>query len=162
MIASGPIYPTARQLAASAVPQNLTGTTNETVLATVSVPAGAMGANGALHVITTWSFTGSTNAKTMRARLGGIGGTQHLGQSVSSATNVVLSDERRIRNRNSAASQVCSTNAGATAYGTTTAAVTTSTIDTSVGVDLVFTGQLALAGETITLETYEVWLIPSP
>lgn len=147
-------------LGASAVAASVTGTTNETVLATVAIPAGAMGTNGAIQICATWSITNSSNNKITRVRLGGIGGTAFVG--VTLTTTVTFSDIRRVRNRNSASSQVASTSAATTVgAGVTTAAVTTGTVDTSVAQDLVFTGQLASAAETITLEMYEVWLLPA-
>jgi hypothetical protein len=147
-----------RLLAASAVAASVTGTVNETALATVTIPGGAMGLNGGLHIHTTWSHTNSVNNKTLRARLGGIAGTQYMTQVAT--TTASLSDFRRVRNRNSASSQVGATGAASVPYGATGAAIVTSAVDMSASVDLVLSGQLASAGETITLENYEVWLVP--
>lgn len=147
------------QLARSAVAASLTGTVSETALATVTIPAGAMGLNGGLEVRTVWSVTNSANTKTCRVRLGGVSGTAHLSSSLT--TSATLHDFRRIRNRGSAASQVCSTAAtAASPVGNSGVAVTTSVIDTSVSQDVVISGQLGLGSETITLEAYEVWLLP--
>jgi hypothetical protein len=146
-------------LAASAVAVSVTGTTAETALATVTIPAGAMGINGGLQIWTTWSYTNSANTKTPRIRLGGAAGAVHLAPALT--TSATFSDVRRIRNRASASAQVCSTASVAAApIGTTTVAPTTSAVDTSAAQDLVITGQLALGTETITLENYEVWLLP--
>jgi hypothetical protein len=146
-------------LAASAVAVPLTGTTNETALATVSIPAGSMGLNGAVQVSTAWSITSSANNKTMRVRFGGVSGTQYLASALT--TNTTLGDIRTIRNRGAANSQVgmlSATNPGG--YGNTSNAITTGAIDTAAAVDVVISGQLASAAETITLEAYEVWLLP--
>lgn len=147
-------------LAASAVAVSHTGNTDETALATVAIPAGCMGINGGLLIYSTWSITNSGNSKTIRGRLGGIGGTAFLGAAIT--TQATTHDIRRIRNRGSAASQVAGTSAATSGQpiGPTTAAVTTGTINTAVAQDFVFTAQLASAGETITLESYEVWLLP--
>jgi hypothetical protein len=144
-------------LAASAVAIPLTGTTNETALATIPIPAGAMGLNGGLLISSLWSFTNSANVKTLRQRLGGMAGTAFL--STSPTTNATLCDLRHIRNRNSAASQ-CGSLSGSAPFGLTSNAIVAGAIDTSVPQDFVITGQLASAGETITLERYEVWLLP--
>lgn len=145
-------------LAASSVAIPLTGTVVETVMATVSVPGGAMGANGGLEIRTVWTYPNSVNNKVLRVRFGGIGGTQYLASTVS--TTVVYSDVRRIRNRNSASSQVGSYAVGSFSVGASTSAPPTGALDTSTSQDLVLTGQLASAAETITLESYEVWLLP--
>jgi K+-transporting ATPase c subunit len=134
---------------------SVTGTTNETALATVSIPAGAMGLNGAIHVVTSWTMTNSANAKTVRARLGGVGGTAFMG--VGFTATATFSDIRRIRNQNSASAQVGSAPASSTnAYGSSTSALPTGAIDTGSAQDLVLTGTLANTGETITLTSYEV------
>lgn len=146
-------------LAASAVAVSHTGDTNETALATIAIPAGAMGLSGGLHIYTTWSMTNSGNNKNPRVRLGGIAGTAFLGATFT--TSATLHDFRRIRNRGAANSQVGGT--GATTgvpIGATSVAVITGTIDTSQAQDLVLSGQLALGTETLTLENYEVWLTP--
>jgi hypothetical protein len=145
-------------LAASAVAIPLTGTTNETTLATVAVPAGAMGLNGAVEIRTTWSNTNSANNKTPRVRFGGASGTVYFAV-ILTTTVAYLDIPRRIRNRNSASSQVGVTSSGGT-FGTSGGAPTTSTVDTSATVDVVITGQLANSGENLTLESYEVWLLP--
>lgn len=146
-------------LVSSAVAVSHTGNTNETTLATVTIPAGIMGTNGGLLILSSWTTTNSANNKTPRIRLGGIGGTAFMAATYTSVAT--FSDSRRIRNRNSASSQVAST-AAATAvpFGGTSSAIATGSVDTSVAQDLVLTGQLGLGTETITLESYEVWLLP--
>lgn len=130
----------------------------EVVLATVTIPAGAMGMNGAVEVRTVWSCTNSANNKTLRVRFGGAAGTAYLAPVLT--TNTGLSDARRIRNRNSAASQLGSFSSGATGLGPLGSSPVTGALDTTASVDVVFSGQLSLAAETITLESSEVWLLP--
>jgi hypothetical protein len=149
----------ARLLAASAATgMSHTGNTNETALATVTIPAGAMGLNGGLHIYTSWAYTNSGNGKTLRVRFGGVSGTSYL--SSAPTTTASLSDMRRIRNRNSASSQVGGSANVSNPLISQTTAIVTSSVDTSAAVDVVISGQLASAGETITLENYEVWLLP--
>lgn len=142
-------------LAASAVASSITGTLTETILATVTIPAGAMGPNGAIRINSVWSTPGgSGNSKSLRARLGGIGGAQVMAVAVTTSLSVSEAG-RLVQNRNSASSQV-TRNSGNPGNGGSSSAVTTATANTAAAVDLVFTGQLANTGETITLESYMV------
>lgn len=59
-----------RVLAQSAVASSITGTLTKTALATVYVPAGAIGPNGRLRVSTQWTTTANTNSKTLTFELG--------------------------------------------------------------------------------------------
>lgn len=135
--------------------------TTEDVLATIVIPAGAMGANGFLRIHTLWGFTGSTNAKSMRIRLGGIGGTQFwFSTALATASIIELSALAHIFNRNAANSQVgTGTIAGGIGAGTA-ALPATGSIDTSVSQNLVITGQKASAGETLALDAYSVEIFP--
>jgi hypothetical protein len=142
-----------RVLAASAVAASHTGDTLEAALATIAIPAGAMGPNGQLRVTTQWTYTNSANAKNLRVRFGGTSGTSFLAQA--STTTATAQFQNRIANRGAANSQVGNNN---TAYGTSSSAVVTSAVDTSAAVNLVISGQLTNAGEMITLEGYLVEL----
>lgn len=146
-----------RILASSAVAVTHTGNTSETVLATVTIPAGIMGLNGALRINSLWSTPGgSGNSKTCRIRLGGISGGTVF--AIANTTNLSIFDPSRIvHNRNSASSQ--SMRATNSSGGATSAAAATLSVDTSVALDLVFTANLANSGESITLEEYMVELI---
>jgi hypothetical protein len=145
-------------LCSSAVAASVTGTTSETTLATCTVPGGAMGRNGGVEIRTVWSYTNSANAKTLRIRFGGAAGTQYM--SIAPTTTNALSDVRRIRNRNSASSQVGSQAFGSSSFGTGSSAPVTSSLDTSGPVDIVASCQLALSTETCSLEAVEVWAMP--
>jgi hypothetical protein len=142
-----------RILGASAVAASVTGTTAKTALATVNVPAGAMGANGRLRVTAFFSFPASTNSKTCSFELGG---TVFLARVEAGATVAALRDQREICNRNSASSQVAWRASTIGGFGQNTNASTTGAVDTSVSQDLIFYGQLANSGETLTLES---WLV---
>lgn len=145
-------------LARSAVKVDLTGTTNETALATVTIPGGAMGLNGGLLIYTSWSYTNSANTKTSRIRFGGAAGTQYFsnGQTTSATMHIL----HRIRNRNSASSQVGGSSATGGIGGVSSGVLVTSALDTLVAQDIVLSGQLQVGTETLTLESYEVWLLP--
>lgn len=143
-------------LAKSAVAVNCPADTSEDILATVTIPAGAMGANGQLRVWSQWSYTNSANNKFLKIRLGGIGGTAHFAVAVT--TSAEFSDFRHIANRNSQSSQIGGPG-GSSPFGSTSNPVSTSAIDTSASTTLVFTGQKVSSGETITLEAYGVDLL---
>jgi hypothetical protein len=130
--------------------------TNENTLATVVVPAGAMGLNGLIRVQTLWTLTNSANNKTLRVKFGG---TSFL--DVALTTVASFADQRVIQNRNSVSSQIGKPtgNMSAGGWGTASSAVTTASIDTSAAVTILITGQKASAGETLTLESYLIEMI---
>lgn len=138
------------------VQQNLTGTLAETTLATVSVPAGLMLTNGGLLIASTWTNTNSANNKFPRMKLDG-----QAALTPTLTATATFADIRRIRNRNAAGVQIVSTsNATPNSVGATVAAATVLGVDTTLAKDITFTGQLALVGESLALETYEVWATP--
>ena len=145
-----------RALAASAVAASVTGSTTKTALATINVPAGAMGANGRLRVTTHFSLTASTNTKTLSYELGG---TAFYSRAESGLTVATYRDQREIANRNSQSSQVAWRSTSIGGFGGGTAATTTGAINTASTQQLIIYGQLANAGETIALETYIVELL---
>jgi hypothetical protein len=138
-------------LARSAVAVNVTGTTAETTVATVTVPAGLMGVDGGLEWKAMWSYPNSSNTKTARAKLGG---TQLT--STALTTTAALTEHRTMRNRGSATSQLVS--GGAPGSANTTALATTG-VNTANQVDFTLTAQLSVTSETMTLAGYEVWLL---
>lgn len=153
-------YPRGRILAASAVPVSGAGDTNENALATITVPAGAMGLNGRLRISTWWTVTGSGNNKTMRHRFSAIGGTAYGAFVQTTNTNFKWITE--IANRGAANSQFGDDGNGGGGWTPSTSAFVTSSVDTSAATTLVITGQKASAGETLTLESYLVELIIPP
>ena len=111
-----------------------------------------MGPNGILRVTTLWSYTNSANNKTLRVRLGGLSGTAFQANVVTASNIGVM--QRTIQNRNSQASQIGFNAANAASYTTVGSgtSVATGSVDTSADQSIVITGQLASAGETVTLE----------
>lgn len=130
---------------------SVTGTTTETTLATITIPAGAMGPNGQVEIIPLFSFTSSANNKTVKATFGG---TTYYSQVYTANTGI--QPIIRITNRNSASSQVGAPSASANGLNGFTTAMTTSTVNTGSSVTVTITGTLANTGETITLESYLV------
>ncbi|CAN5209870.1 hypothetical protein BH10PSE7_BH10PSE7_03760 [soil metagenome] len=143
-----------RILAASAVAASHTGDTLETALATVTIPANAMGPNGIVQIWSLWTATNSAGAKTPRIRLGGTAGTVYA-QPAALTTSPALRIFTEIQNRNNAASQVGAP-AAVTGFGANAGALVTSSVNTAANADLVITGQLATSSDTITLEAYRI------
>lgn len=121
----------------------------ENIVATVKVPAACMGANGAIRLVLGWAHTNNANVKTLRARLGGIGGT--VVWTANGASASVTKADISIVNA-SGASQITTdmTQIGATLQAT---GATASAVDTAVAQTLVITVQKATAGDTVTLQT---------
>ena len=144
-------------LARSAVAVTAPLTTNEEVLATITVPAGLMKTEGQLKITTLWSYTNSTNIKTLRVRFGGIGGTAYL----SNAAGATLTSQTLtlIRNRNSATSQVGYASGSTASFAGSTSPVVTSNVNTVLETTIVITGQKAVNSESIVLESYTIELI---
>lgn len=138
-------------LAMSAVAVTAPNDTVENILATITVPAN-IGVNAAVRVRSVWSLSGVDN-KVLRVRAGGIGGTAYL--STTQTTNVTIVDEREIRNRNSASSQV-GKSASLVAFGGTTAAIVTSAVNTTAAWDIVITAQKTTGTDAVVLESYQV------
>lgn len=148
----------ARILAQSAVAVSGAADTNENTLATIPVPANAMGPNGTLRIWTSWTYTNSANVKTIRVRFSGAAGTQFF--SRGETTTAIANNVTTISNRNATNSQVSGGTANGTltvtGLGTSTGAIVTGAVDTTVATTLVITGQKALDSETLTLERYLV------
>lgn len=143
-------------VAQSATSVSVGAVTTETTLATITIPANAVGPNGWVKVIHSVTVTNGANNKTHRVRVGGIAGTAICDATLTTsngATRVTL-----IANRNSASSQVGLAPAGnnSGAPGQFTSGYPTSTVNTASAWDLVITGQKANSGDTLTLEAYQV------
>lgn len=148
-----------RVLGASAVAVPHTGTLTETALATIVVPAGAMGPNGILRVTTISTVNTNANNKTLRIRFGGSSaatGTQFM--SVANTTGISHMNQRLIHNRNSQSVQIGAASGVTNGFAASTAAAIAGAIDTSVAVNLMITGILADVADTITLESHLVEL----
>ncbi len=143
-------------LAQSAVPASVTGTTSETVLATIPIPAGAMGVNGGLRVSFGYTQTNNANSKTIRVRLGA---TSALLLALTTQPTVTF--DFLIVNRGVTNSQVSTINNNNVLSwgGTSGGAFNTLAIDTTVAQNLTIAATLANAADTVTLETLSVQLL---
>lgn len=133
----------------------LTGSTSETVLATLTLPGGTLGPNGSINVDALWSNNNSAGTKTLRCRFGGLTG-MIFGTSTSSTT-VAARATGFMQNRNSASAQIGSNNAG---FIASNAAHNTGVLDTANAQDIVITGQLGVGTDSMTLEGYTIRIEP--
>jgi hypothetical protein len=125
--------------------------TNENTLATITIPAGVLGASGRIELQAIWSVTSSGNAKTFRIRFSGAAGTQALSKSVTAVSGAT--SKTIIQNRNSVSAQYLVTE-GMDSAGVTFGTTASSSEDTSAATTIVITGQKASAGETLNLIGY--------
>lgn len=135
-------------VAQSAAAATHTGNTNETTLATITLPP--MGVSDRVAVKASFGHTSSANNKTLRIKLGATTIFSTV-QGANAATDILL----EFGNRGSASSQ-WSSGFLVTAAGSAVLVVNTAAIDTSAGASLTITGQLALAGESVALEAHQV------
>lgn len=128
-----------------------TGSTTETNLINVAIPAGAIGNNGSVRVTVSWTTNNSAGAKTGKVYLG----ATQLAQSASYTTSVGGSQMIGVRNRGVLNVQTAQVNGG-----TTTAATTYAAIDTSVATFINISGTVAVATDNVIIEGYTVELLP--
>jgi hypothetical protein len=148
-------------LGASAVAVSAPADITEDVLATITVPANAMGANGVLRISLRFTFTNNANTKTLRARWSGITGTSLIGSlSQTTQTEVTWNGSIVVANRNATGSQLTHAEALTGAGSVTVTGNQPLSVDTTASTTIVITGQKAVAGDTLTLESYLVELIP--
>jgi len=122
-------------------PVVLTGTTAETTLLTITIPAALMGKIGRLNLLSFFALTNNANNKTLRAKIGA--NTLNVAGAASLAATGF---NFWLLNLNSATAQ---RNNSSTLFA----------IDTTVSMDLIITGQLANAADSMTLNTLTLELI---
>ena len=124
-----------------ATPVVLTGTTSETTMLTVSIPASLMNKRGRASVLVVLSLTNNANAKTVKAKVGG-----QIIATVTSTNQNLSAFSTWLLNLNSETSQKSNS-------------AVSFTIDTTIANDFVITGQLANAGDTVTLTAVSLEVI---
>lgn len=153
------IKATARQaspiiLAQSGAALSKTGDLVKTTLASIVVPANAMGHNGSIRLTTVWSMTNNANVKNVITQWGGTDIA-----TLACASMATYREQRQITNRNALNSQVSFVSAFG-GWSNSAVAINTQAKDTSQNQTLGIAVQLANAADTITLESYLVELIP--
>ncbi len=139
-------------IAQSGIPIVHTGTLSATILAEVTIPANAMGANGSLRITAYWSMTNNANSKNLVIRFGGAA-TQVWSAGLSSVA--AAGCQVSVHNRGATGSQVMNGGGTSASYGTMPAMVTSSE-DTTQAQKIQFVGNLTNTGDTLTLERYTV------
>ncbi|WP_151446734.1 hypothetical protein [Lacisediminimonas profundi] len=132
----------------SAVAVSTTGTTAEVTFATVNVPAGLVGPNGAIRIRAIFSHTSSANAKLLKFRYGGsLVGWASITTSVASDLQVI------VRSRGTLDSQITYTQPTA---ATTNLTSTPTSVDGRIDQPISIICSLAVSTETCSLEAYSV------
>lgn len=131
------------------VANSITGTLTETVMATISLPAGAMGPNGELRITHSWGRSGTASPITVNVRIGaagaGVGGT--LMQAATVTTTTVSSRfDYVIWNANDASVQGGALNNGGLTV--VTGAFGAAAINTGNAFDIVISATLGNTGDT--------------
>lgn len=133
----------------------VTGTVDETNLASVTVPAGLMSANGQLEIFTLWSHTSSATTRTVRIRLGDVlTGTAFYGPSLG--TTNTLQGFTIIRNNNSLSSQYGFPITVGSGLATNPVTLVTSSVNTGLDTGIHFSAQLGSSVHFANLEGYSV------
>lgn len=143
-------------LAQSAVPASVTGTTVQTVLATISIPANTLGINGALRITEIWSVTNNANTKALFNAIGGVG---TLPPNISLTTSGIYTIQYSVMNRGALNSQVfpkVTSSASGASYQASATTVGTSGIDFSAAQVLTMSAQLGVSTDAVTLEGYTI------
>lgn len=150
-----------RVLAASAVAVPYTALTAETVLATIPIAAGVMGANGILRVSFKVSFSADTINKEIRIKLGGTGtnGTLMCHLFNNTAANIGFTETFLIQNANATNAQKGDAEF-VNGSGYSSFAVLTGTVDTTAAQNIYINAAQNTSTGTITLVSYMVELIP--
>lgn len=151
------LFATPRILRSTGTSSSVTGTTSETQLGSIIVPANALGANGKLRVCTTWVHSANANNKTLRVRFGGAFGTAYLANVVTSTQQTQAMTMIFNTNATGAQRGFAPTTAG---FGSSNTSPPTSSVDTTVDQEIYISGQLADGADTIWLMGYVVEIIP--
>lgn len=147
--AKGVTYPIARSGASVSVPAD----TTEDILATITLPANALGANGFIRFRALFGLTNDANAKTFRLRIGGIGGTVISTFNFANQDAVLVQGELHAVNATN--SQLTNSTAQLTSGTFATPSYNAvSAIDTTAATTFVITGQKASAGNTMRMDGY--------
>lgn len=128
--------------------------TTETTLASVAVPAGTLGVNDALHVVSRWTFPNSATTKTFAVKFGGT-----VFQRCSGQTNNTQTFELYISNRNSLTSQIGWWDGTTGVWGISGYDFVLGTVNTANALNVDFTATWGTAGtgtNSIKLESYLV------
>jgi len=131
----------------------LTGTTVETTLVTITIPAGLIGANGKVKLYPLWSTTNNANTKTLRVKF-----PSNTVYTAPASNTVHVGGLVIIRNLGSESIQRVSSGMLA-GLGGTISSIAHATVNTSAATTITITGQLAVGTDTMTLESFFVEIV---
>jgi hypothetical protein len=149
-VAFTPAVPTGTLTAVTGSNSAFTGSTTETTLVNVTVPAGSIGDNGQVIVITNWATNNSAGAKTGTVYLGG----SAVGSQASYTTSTGGAITNSIRNRGVVTAQSSQAIGGVVAGSVYTA------INTAASTSITITADLATATDNVILEGFTIELFP--
>jgi hypothetical protein len=139
-----------------------TGTTNEQVIQTISIPANTLNVGDIIRLGVYYSFSGNGGTKSPRVRLGNNTTTgsalyqpSALGATVNSCQAEVLAIVTSSTNLRTAASTTVS------GFGSGTGALTNNTIDVNSAIDFSINIQKNTAGDTAILEFFFIEILTS-
>jgi len=128
------------------------GGTTEVTLKTVTMPGGMMGPNGQLEAIQMWGCNNSVGNKTPRVKVGGTviayGGAAGTVMTTNTTTRGFSSFTNCNSESNNHFSQYISIGASVSAA--------LSAVNTAADVSITYTGQLAVASDTMTLMSHKL------
>jgi len=150
-VAFTPAVPTGTLTAVTGSNSAYTGSTTETTLINVTVPAGAIGDNGQIVVTANWATNNSAGAKAGAVYLGG----SAVGSSSSYTTSTGGSSMNSIRNRGVLTAQTSQLIGGAA-----TGASVYTAINTAASTSITITGDIATATDNVILEGFTIELLP--
>jgi len=139
-------------VAKSAVMTSVTGTLDETTLATITIPKDSLGPTGILRISYLFTVPLNSNVKYIRVRFGG---TSFIYAQFTNTTTV--SGQVDIYNRGITNSQVSYPTYNR--FGIAAAVKSDGTVDTTLDKDITITAQLTNISDTIKLEAYIVEIL---
>ena len=137
------------------------GSNSETNLAALKIPAGSLGTNGSLWISCLWSYTNSSNAKTMTIRYTATSGAVSggvLGTALSATTTAAAETLNIVRENNATNAQLAWAQAGNTPFNTGGTTATVLSVDTTQDSYININGTLANTGETLTMQHCSVFI----
>lgn len=135
-------------------PGAFTGSIAEAAGQTITVPAGAMGANGRIRTRLIIANNNSAGIKTPRLRFSGAAGTVFFTDTLSTTTGVIVEVEISNRGSQSVQEQSWAALFGAASPHTVSSETGAGAIDTSAATTLVISGQRDTATDNLII-TYE-------
>jgi hypothetical protein len=131
-------------------------TTSEEILATIPIPAGIMGKNGTVRVLTQWEMTNGANNKITRVRFGTTGTSSDIVMTNTLTTQNSARYLSETQNKNSEASQTSFQSGAISASGVSSLLTT---VNTAVAQNMYICGLKGVAGDTLTLKRFVVTLV---